>query len=241
MQWSGRTLFCLLAGAVVLCIFIQSVAAAESGKPPKPAFNIDKILSLDHATSEAEETINDAGLGLNRLFWSAEEWEEKASRHQQHLSGISGDMVYPDYILRRYGYEAAAAVTAREIAIDKYRKNPGSVKNDQKIADAYMSLAQTYSYLARQNSGYREYQLEALDDATDALPTKGAAWEEKINLLNQMGRTDEAQQAQAEYERVQRQTTAGYSLIGMLVPPSPLVTIIAAALGLGLFAMRKRR
>ena len=236
-----RVRFCILAVLAIILVLVIPCTGADTAKPVKPEFDITKLLSIEHVTSEIEEQIDDAGFGPSRLIASPEDWERRAQRHQQRLSELDSNEYYPPPVQAFYAYSAAAAVTAEEIAIEKYRNNPSGVANDEKISDAYIRLSQTYEYLGRLNPGYYEYQLDALNEATDALPTNRDAWDQKIDLLNQLGRTEEAQQAQADYDRIQRQTEAGHSLFDALMPADILVVVLSAAAGLGLIALRKQR
>lgn len=234
--------FFLLTLLLVTCLGIAD-ASIFTKLPPKPEFTLEKILSADHLSAEVRMNIlNVAGFGPSRLMGTGENWEADAVVYQKDMAVLPPGEVMPIAMRGNQLYNAAASISAYEIAIEKYRENPSSVKNDQKISDAYIGLGRTYERLSGIDRGYLDYQIQALNDATDAMPTNKNAWDQKIELLDRLGMKDEAAQAQADYNRIQKQTEAGYSFLGNILwePLDPAVAVLAPLLAAALFLVWRR-
>lgn len=238
----NRRSLCVLFCLILLCIGPVFAATSPTGqKPPKPSYDVQKILSASTITTELRERLlENAGLGMNRLLWDSKKWEEKATLDETPFRNIEKGETLPPEMIKTFGTQA---VVSREIAIDKLREENKDGKNDRAISENYMNLAQTYEIISRSSPDYNLWRLDMLQEATAADKSNINAWNQRIAALEQAGMHDEA--AAVKHERdLAIESEGGQGLMDFLLPVSPLIPllgILVAVLGIGMARKKKSR
>jgi hypothetical protein len=230
----------LIFWVLLLCIGTVSAAASSYGqKPPKPEYDIQKILSLTTITTEVRERLlENAGLGMNRMLWDSGKWEEKAQLDETPFRILEPDEVLSLEMIKIYGTQA---VVSREIAIDKLREENKDGKNDRKISENYMNLAQTYEAISRTAPDYNFWRLEMLQEATTSDKSNINAWNQRITALEQAGMNQEA--AEVKHQRdLAKGSEGGSGFMDFLLLISPVISVLGILLAIvGIGAARKRK
>jgi hypothetical protein len=117
----NRRWICVILCILLLCTGQVSTAVSSAGqKPPKPEYNIEKILSSSTITTEVRQRLlENAGLGMNRILWNSGKWEEKASLDEIPFRNLDTNERLPTEVIQVY---ITQAVVSREIAIEKLRE-----------------------------------------------------------------------------------------------------------------------
>lgn len=245
MSWIRRlAFFYAICFILTSGIFITPVAA----KPEKPSWgfwdyaNTLNPLPYINPFGEGREFLNFGAytrtgegsdyFGINHLWWDAKDWDNAAKDSEAWLQQTSktGD-------LDNLAGDARYAVTVREYAIGRYQKDNANGKNDRAISDGYRSLAQTYTALG---PAYSDWRLEELQHATEVDSSNYNAWNDRIQALEGLGRTDEA--AEIKHQR-DLAIEASASRASSFLPISLIIPILAITLlmlGHGLLQKKRR-
>ena len=242
----------MLVILIITCITPAMGYSKGDVIPPKPEANISSALTLDQAIQEMNWDVQ--LYGKPRWLWSGEDWKEKADDLHHDSQHDSQEATYTNMIMLSSGMitqekftelqqerrreeqeDSAFVIRYLENAADAYQRDNSNGKNDRKISDLHMQIADEYYY----NFGdeYRDYQLQALEAATDADIYNVNAWDDRIRLLESMGRNDEAQQVRNEMN----QRVGGSALESLFGLPISPMTVVYAILISGTILLIRRK
>lgn len=188
-------------------------------------------LDLSTAISTMNRDVTD--FGVSAPFMSGDDWAKKAdqlSKRNEEIKKGSSNIGNKEDAFQEYWKNMDLINKANRNAISKYAEDNANGKNDIKISQRHFNIAENfhrYSERGRdeQDPEWKSTWLSALEAATEADITNVKAWDERITLLEELGRKDEAAQVRDEMN-----SRVGSAAIDLFLPMSPLTAIAGIVL-----------
>jgi hypothetical protein len=212
---------------------------------------VNEAMNLNAAIAGLTKDITD--FGPSSFFKSGDDWAEESDAlkkqnavlYDQFLNAEVGSQQRVD-LADQLVQNHRLITKANKLSIIKYSEDNTNGKNDNKISRRHLEISENLDLFAnRWNSDHRrgddttidKMSLAALEAATEADITNVKAWDARIQMLQDMGKYDEAEQVKDEMN-----SRVGASALGALLALSPFTVIIGVIIAcLGILVVPGRR